>query len=266
LFLKERAVPGVELVTLDSYQRTIEVSGAPGTLTVRPDNAGPRLMVRLEVRNFEGLVQTVERVRCIFDLSADPIQIASHLSADPVLRRLLKLRPGLRVPGAWDGFEAAALAVLGQTLTKPGARKQAARLVEVFGRPISTPIQGLNYLFPSAEILARADLSRAGISDSHAIVLRKLARATVGRRLTFSTLRTLEQIVFQLGDICGIDGSTANYIAMRAFGEPDAFPANELGHRRRLSLEGPLQPRAETTRVADEWRPWRAYAAMHFAQ
>jgi AraC family transcriptional regulator of adaptative response / DNA-3-methyladenine glycosylase II len=264
LFLRNRAVPGVELVTLDSYQRLIEVSGASGILTVRPDKTGPRLVVRLELPNYERLVQTVERIRCIFDLSADPIQIASHLSADPDLRQLLKLRPGLRVPGVWDGFEVAVLAVLGQKLTEPGSMKQIARLVEVFGRPINTSIQGLNYLFPRPEILARADLSKAGISDRLAIVLRKLARATVGRRLRFSTLQTLEQIVSQLGETCGIDPSTANYIAMRAFGEPDAFPARELVHR--LSLEERPRPSTEVMRGADEWRPWRAYAAMHLAQ
>jgi AraC family transcriptional regulator of adaptative response / DNA-3-methyladenine glycosylase II len=264
LFLRKRAVPGVELVSLDSYQRTIEVSGASGILTVRPDNTGSRLAVRLDVPKFEGLAQMVERIRCIFDLDADPIQIARHLSADPKLRQLVKLRPGLRVPGVWDGFEAAVLAVLGQKLTDSGARKQVAKFVEIFGRPINTPIEGLNYLFPQPEMLAHVDLAKAGISNTQAVVLRKLARATAGRRLTFSTLRTLEQIVAELGELCGIDDSTANYIAMRAFGEPDAFPARELG--RRLSLVGPSLPSAEAMRIAEEWRPWRAYAAMHFAQ
>jgi AraC family transcriptional regulator of adaptative response / DNA-3-methyladenine glycosylase II len=206
----------------------------------------------------------VERIRCTFDLDANPIQIESCLSAHPELRKLLKLRPGLRVPGAWDSFEAAVLAVLGQKLTKPAAGKQVARLVEVFGGPIDSPIEGLNYLFPRPEVLACADVSKAGISDAHAIVLRKLARATLGRRLTFSTSQTSEQIVSQLGNICGIDNSTATYIAMRAFGEPDALPAEELG--RRLSLEGPLLSSEEVARVTDRWRPWRAHAAMHLAQ
>jgi AraC family transcriptional regulator of adaptative response / DNA-3-methyladenine glycosylase II len=263
-FLKERAVPGVELITLDSYQRTIEVAGASGTVTVRPDKARPQLLVRLEVPNYERLAQMVERIRCTFDLDANPIQIESCLSAHPELRKLLKLRPGLRVPGAWDSFEAAVLAVLGQKLTKPAAGKQVARLVEVFGGPIDSPIEGLNYLFPRPEVLACADVSKAGISDAHAIVLRKLARATLGRRLTFSTSQTSEQIVSQLGNICGIDNSTATYIAMRAFGEPDALPAEELG--RRLSLEGPLLSSEEVARVTDRWRPWRAHAAMHLAQ
>ena len=164
------------------------------------------------------------------------------------------------------GFEAAVLAVVGQTLTAPGARKTVARLVRAFGRPINTPVQGLDFLFPGPEILARADLSRAGIGDSQAIVLRRLSRATVEGRLTSSTLRTLEQIVSQLGEVCGIDDSTANYIAMRAFGEPDAFPARGLGRSRKLSSEGAPLPRAGPMRAADEWRPWRAYAAMHFAR
>jgi AraC family transcriptional regulator, regulatory protein of adaptative response / DNA-3-methyladenine glycosylase II len=179
---------------------------------------------------------------------------------------LLDAHPGLRVPGAWDGFEAAVLAVLGQKLTKPGCRKSVVRLVHLFGKPVNTQIRGLKFLFPSPEVLARADFSKAGIGDSIATVLRKLARATMGKHLTFSTLRTLDQTVSQLGDICGIDESTANYIAMRAFGEPDAFPARELGLRRRFAKGKTLLSSAETEHLADEWRPWRAYAAMYFSQ
>jgi hypothetical protein len=126
LFPRERAAPGVEFATLDSYQRTIELDGAFGTLTVRPDEAGTQLQVRLEIPNYERLAQMVERIRRIFDLDANPIQIPSYLSADPDLRHLVKRRLGLRVPCVWDGFEAAVHAVLGQNLTKKGAGKQVA--------------------------------------------------------------------------------------------------------------------------------------------
>jgi AraC family transcriptional regulator of adaptative response / DNA-3-methyladenine glycosylase II len=264
-FLKRRAIPGVEFVTENSYQRTIEMEGVPGFLTVNPDTTGPRLVVRLETNGAKGLEHAVERIRRIFDLGADPVQIASHLSRDPRLRHLLKQRPGLRVPGVWDGFEAAVLAVLGQKLTSAGSKRSATRLVQMFGTPVDTPIRELKYLFPGPEVLARADFSKAGISNVRANILRNLARSTVRRQLTFSTLRTLEQTVSQVGTACGIDESTANYIAMRAFGEPDAFPSREPALRRSLGQNKIASP-AQAIATADQWRPWRAYAAMHFAR
>jgi len=265
-FLKPRAIPGVELVTEDSYQRTIEVGGVPGVLTVGPDGARSRLVVHLQAGSYEGLAQTVERVRRIFDLSADPIQIASHLSSDPRLRGLIKLRPGLRVPGVWDGFEAAVLAVLGQQLTTSGPRRLVGRFVQMFGTPVDSPIRGLNFLFPRPEVLAHADLSKAGVSDGCAETIRKLTSSSMRRHLSFATSRTLEQAVSQLREICGVHESTANYIAMRAFGEPDAFPFEESGLKRSLAEAGPIVSAAQAIAMAERWRPWRAYAAMHVAQ
>jgi len=265
-FLRRRAIPGVEFVTENSYQRTIEMDGVPGFLTVKPDKTGPRLVVSLETKGAKGLEHAVERIRRIFDLGADPVQIASHLSRDSRLRHLLKQRPGLRVPGVWDGFEAAVLAVLGQKLTSAGSKRSVTRLVKMFGTPVDSPIRGLKYLFPSPEVLARADLSKAGISNVRANILRDLASSTIRRHLTFSTLRTLEQTVCQVGAACGIDESTANYIAMRAFGEPDAFPSGEPALRRSLAGPKTIMSPAQVIELADQWRPWRAYAAMHFAQ
>jgi AraC family transcriptional regulator of adaptative response / DNA-3-methyladenine glycosylase II len=265
-FLRQRAIPGVEFVTENSYQRTIEVAGTPGFLTVKPDPTGPRLVVALETNGFKGLEHTVERIRRIFDLGADPIQIASHLSRHPKLRQLLKQRPGLRVPGVWDGFEVAVLSVLGQELTSPGSKRSVARLVQMFGTPIDTPIRALKYLFPRPEVLARADLSKAGISNVRANILRNLAGSTIRRHLAFSTLRTLDQTVSQVGGACGIDESTANYIAMRAFGEPDAYPSREVGLRRSLAGLKPIVSPSQAIHLAEKWRPWRAYAAMHLAQ
>ena len=138
------------------------------------------------------------------------------------------------MPGVWDGFEAAVLAVLGQKLTSAGSKRSVPRLVQMFGIPVDSPIRGLKYLFPRPEVLARADLSKAGISNVRADTLRKLASSTMRKHLTFSTLRTLEQTVSQVGAACGIDESIANYIAMRAFGEPDAFPSGEPALRHSL--------------------------------
>lgn len=261
-FLRRRAIPGVEFVTDYSYQRTIEMGGVPGFLTVKPDTTGPRLVVSLETKGAKGLEQAVERIRRIFDLGADPVQIASHLSRDPRLRHILKKRPGIRVPGVWDGFEAAVLAVLGQKLSSAGSKQSVTRLVQMFGISVDSPNHGLKYLFPRPEVLARADLSKAGIGNVRAKILRDLASSTVRRQLKFSTLRTLEQTVCQVGTACGIDESTANYIAMRAFGEPDAFPSREPALRRSLAGRETTVSPAQAIDLADQWRPWRAYAAM----
>jgi AraC family transcriptional regulator of adaptative response / DNA-3-methyladenine glycosylase II len=232
-FLSHRAIPGVEVVTETSYQRTIEIGGVPGLFSATRDEAQSRLVVHLEIGNYKGLAQTVERIRRIFDLGADLTQIGSHLSTDPNLRPLLEMRPGLRVPGVWDGFEAVVLAVLGETLTTRGPNKVVTRLVQMFGKRLDTPVPGLTYLFPSPEVLAAADLSRVGITEACANTLRKLAR--------FATTGTLDQVVGQVSDF------TANYIAMRALADPDAFPSVD----------------SQTGTLAERWRPWRAYAAMY---
>jgi AraC family transcriptional regulator of adaptative response / DNA-3-methyladenine glycosylase II len=136
----------------------------------------------------------------------------------------------------------------------------------MFGTPVDTPIRGLKFLFPRPEVLAHADLSKVDISDGCAKTIRKLTSSGTRRHLSFATSRTLEQAVAQLKETCGIDESTANYIAMRAFGEPDAFPSEESKLRRGLREAGPIVSTTQAITMAERWRPWRAYAAMHITQ
>jgi AraC family transcriptional regulator of adaptative response / DNA-3-methyladenine glycosylase II len=248
-FLEQRAIPRIELVSGNVYQRTIEIDGARGFFSAQPDETESRLRVHLELSSYEAMPQAVERIRRIFDLGADPARIARHLSRDPKLRASVQLHPGLRVPGVWDGFEAAVLAILGQTLGAPGPKKMMARFVRIFGSPIKTPVHGLDLLFPTPEALAASDLSKVGIAQGCALRLRKLTRPTVWKHLKFAIDTTLDETVSQLNTVTGIDESSAHYIVMRAFGEPDAFP-----------LEGVASWETE------RWRPWRAYAAMHIEQ
>jgi AraC family transcriptional regulator of adaptative response / DNA-3-methyladenine glycosylase II len=264
-FLKQRAIPGVELVTRNSYQRTIEIGGVPGFITVKPDAEESRLLVTLEIASYEGLAQTVERIRRIFDLAADPIQIASHLSGDPQLAHLLRQRPGLRVPGVWDGFETAVLALMGETLSTRAPRPAVARLMRNFGTPVETTIPGLTHLFPQPAALASANLSLAGLSEVRAHNVHRLARAVMSKQLSFATSKTLDQAVAEVASICNIDTSNANYIALRAFGEPDAFPTKDARLRRTLSSTNSIVTSTAATDLAEKWRPWRAYAAMHIA-
>lgn len=149
-FLRAKSIPGVEQVDKNSYRRTIEIDGMVGTIVVWQDAHNPQLVVQIDLPRYDHLIELVERVRRIFDLGADPVQIASHLEPDPQLRPLLDSSPGLRVPGAWDGFELSVAAILGQQLDTRGFRRNSSmkRLVEVFGQPIKTSIPGLTHLFP----------------------------------------------------------------------------------------------------------------------
>ena len=265
-FLEQRAIPGVELVKEDSYQRTIEIGGVPGRLEVRPDDTGSCLVVNIEMANLELLGQTVERIRCMFDLRADPKQIARHLSRDAKLRALLRLRPGLRVPGSWDGFEAAILAILGDGLTMARGKGPVARLVRMFGTHLESPIRGLDYLFPRPDVLAVADLSKTGISNVCAGAIWKLSSAVVHGHLDFANSRTIEETFIQMKSVCGMNESLAHYIAMRAFGYPDAFPSQEPRLKRSLSKGKEPFSSAHAVAMAEQWRPWRAYAAMYLTR
>jgi 3-methyladenine DNA glycosylase/8-oxoguanine DNA glycosylase len=168
------------------------------------------------------------------------------------------------VPGAWDPFELAVRAVLGQQVTVAGATTLSGRLVEAFGTPAQTGVAGLTHVFPSADILAEADIASIGVPRARAEALRALSTAVRDGALSFSTSQGLDDAVARLAAVPGVGPWTAHYVAMRAFGEPDAFPASDLGLRRALGNgRGPL-PEADVRAAAEAWRPWRAYAAMHF--
>jgi AraC family transcriptional regulator of adaptative response / DNA-3-methyladenine glycosylase II len=264
-FLKPRAIPGVELVEDGFYRRTIRVGGSTGTIEVRPGKTEPALAVRIELPGCQFLMKVVERVRRIFDLGADPLRIVEDLSRDPRLKPLLDRRPGLRVPGVWDGFELAVLAVLGEQLTVNASTALAGRFVETFGQTLQTSAPGLTHLFPRPKDLAAADLSKAGIRGARAEAIHALAHAVCSGELTFTASTSLEEAISRICSIPGIGESTAHYIAMRALGEPDAFPFADPGLRCGLGKGGNPVSLPEVLRIAEGWRPWRAYAAMHVA-
>ena len=262
-FLAPRATPGVEAVAGGAYRRTIALGDAAGTIAVRPAAGELQLVMRVRRARPERLRQVVERARRLFDLDADPVRIADHLARSPELAPLVARRPGLRVPGTWDAFELAVRAVLGQQVTVRGATTLAGRLVRAFGRPLDRAEDGLTHLFPRPEALADTDLASIGLPRSRAATIRGLARAVARGELVLDASRGLEDAVARLAAVPGIGAWTAHYIAMRALGEPDAFPAADLGLRRALGNgAGPLAP-ARVAERAEAWRPWRAYAAMH---
>ena len=262
-FLALRAIPGIERVDRGSYTRTIAIGGEQGWLRVEPASKN-RLRVTVRFPKATALSSIIARVRRVFDLAADPVAIVAHLSQDPALAPLVAARPGLRVPGAWDGFELAVRAILGQQITVTAATALAGKLVRAHGQPLAEPAFGLTHTFPSPEVVAEADIAALGMPKSRALALTSLAAAVAADPKMFAPSRSLETAISQLRGLTGVGEWTAQYIAMRELREPDAFPAADIGLMRALADETGLRPSpAELNARAERWRPWRAYAALH---
>jgi AraC family transcriptional regulator of adaptative response / DNA-3-methyladenine glycosylase II len=256
-FLSARATPGVELVDGSRYRRTITIDGAHGTIDVSRLERGAVLGVDVRFPDPRALLSIVERVRRVFDLGADPAVIGEHLRTDPLLRGPLLRHPGIRTPGAWDGFELAVRAILGQQISVRAATTIAGRIASTWGSPFAGGA-GLERLFPTPPELAGAELERAGVMPARAETIRSLARAVLNGAVPLDVRTDGRAAVAALSALPGIGAWTAEYIAMRALGEPDAFPSGDLVLRR---MAGNLSARA-LDRRSEAWRPWRAYAVM----
>ncbi len=262
-FLQRRAIPGIERVVDGSYSRTIDLNGVQGIVSIRPDEASA-LRARIRVAKLSALPQIIARLRRVFDLAADPLAIGAHLASDPALTALVNRRPGLRVPGGWDGFELAIRAVLGQQITVGAAVRLAGRLVAAYGKPMVLPDRDLTHVFPRPQVLANADLTGLGMPRSRAATLCALAAAVAADPDLLRASRGLEQTVQRLRSIRGVGEWTAQYIALRQMREPDAFPVGDVGLRRALADERGRRPSSgDLLARAERWRPWRAYAAQH---
>jgi AraC family transcriptional regulator of adaptative response / DNA-3-methyladenine glycosylase II len=232
-FLHARATPGVESVERSHYRRTITIDGADGVIDVTPLPSGNALCLEVRFPDSGALLSIVERVRRMFDLGADPAVIAEHLGADPLLAGPIKRHPGIRTPGAWDGFELAVRAILGQQVSVKGATTLAGRVASMFGAPVTgargaaeaaSGGGGLMRLFPTPARLADAAIERAGVMTARAEAIRALARRVIDGSITFGPCIDGRAAIAALRALPGIGDWTAEYIAMRALGEPDAFP------------------------------------------
>ena len=265
-FLKARAIPGVEVVSSDRYARTIEINGVHGLVAVEP-SSDHALRISVRFSQLATLPTIITRLRRVFDLSADPQAINAQLAEDRLLAPLVAARPGLRVPGAWDGFELAVRAVLGQHITVAAAVRLAEKLVAHHGLPLSgtgLEMEGLTHVFPRPEHLASADLTALGMPRTRAATLASLAAAVVANPQILETARSLTECVTRLCALPGIGEWTAQYIAMREFREPDAFPARDIGLLQAFTdALGKRSTSRELLARAERWRPWRAYAAQH---
>ncbi len=260
-FLARRAIPGVEAVEAGSYYRTISLNGDSGSFGVSVEKGSSALQVRIAFPESRWLFLIIERLRRMFDLGADPGEIAIALAADPLLAKKIDAVPGLRVPGCWDGFEFAVRAILGQEVSVTEASTLAGRLVRAFGTQINASAL-LTHLFPTVQVLAEADIARIGLPKKRAETIRALAHTVNEGRIVFASVANVEEFRARLLEIPGIGEWTAQYIAMRALGDPDAFPASDLGLLRSSSM----QSEYELARRAEAWRPWRSYAAMYLWQ
>jgi AraC family transcriptional regulator of adaptative response / DNA-3-methyladenine glycosylase II len=266
-FLRSRTIAGIEIVDGDRYLRTVEIDEATGGIEVThlPDRQS--LSVSIRFSDVRLLPAIVARVRRLFDLGADIGTIGDHLSGDPVLAPLIAQRPGLRAPGAWDGFEIAVRAVLGQQISIAAARRLGSELTALHGRalPKSSLIHpGLSHAFPTAKRLASAASIGLGMPAARLTALKAVAQAAVADPNLFRPSGSIEETVTRLRTIRGIGEWTAQYIALRAIREMDAFPATDIGLLRSVAaMDGEKSTPAGLLSRAESWRPWRAYAAQH---
>ena len=251
-------------MTVDAYARTVRLGRATGWIRVTQSSKAHTLVVEFTHSLTPVLPALLRRVRALFDLDARPDLIAAHLGRDPHLAAAVKAHPGLRVPGAFSGFELGARAILGQQVTVKAATTLAGRFARAFGEPIATTIPELDRLTPAPACLAAAkvaDIARHGIVAARCRSIMALAGAQVAGTLSLDggVHRDPEDSIRRLAGLPGIGPWTAQYMAMRAMRWPDAFPKEDIAVRNRL---GGLTSRAAEER-SEPWRPWRSYAVMH---
>lgn len=260
-FLGLRAVPGVEQVQGASYRRSLRLPHGPGVVELTP--ADGYVSARYRLADLGDLASAMQRSRTLLDLDSDPGSVADVLGAQPPLGALVRRAPGRRVAGAVDGHELAVRAVLGQQVSLRGARTLAGRLVAGYGEPLERPLGAVTHLFPSAEALAAVDPAKLAMPAGRRRALLALAAALAREELVIDVGADRSDARRRLLALPGIGGWTAEYIAMRALRDPDAFPSSDLGVRRALEglgLDG--SPRAAQA-LGERWRPYRAYAVQH---
>jgi AraC family transcriptional regulator of adaptative response / DNA-3-methyladenine glycosylase II len=263
-FLAARALKGIEHVTDSSYARTVQLGDARGWIRVTQSKKKHALLIEFTHSLTPVLPALLRRVRALFDLNARPDLIAKHLRRDARLRSAVRANPGMRVPGAFNGFEMGVRAILGQQVTVKAATSIASRFVEAFGEPIVTPIPELTRLTPDQARVGAAnvdDIARHGIVGARCKSIIALARAesSGGLSLDGGAHPNPDDSIRRLAELPGIGPWTAHYIAMRALRWPDAFPKEDIAVRN--SLGGVTAKEAEA--LSQSWRPWRSYAVMH---
>ena len=265
-YLAGRAMPGLEAVHDQAYLRSVDINGKSGWIKVThlPDRGQLALQVSPNLSSV--LMPLLARVRAQFDLEANPSVIQAHLASDDLLAQQMARTPGLRVPGAFDIFELAIRAVLGQQVSVAGATTVSGRLVHAFGKSVDTPFIGVTHHFPSMAVLAQipvTEIAKIGVPKSRSATIQNVARFALAGGLEQKLGVSADSVVTNLKTVAGIGDWTAQYIALRALRFPDAFPAGDLGLQKAVAI-------APETRITEKqllerakaWSPWRSYAAL----
>lgn len=272
-FLGDRAIPGLEHFDGTTFSRSVVLPSGPATIALRAAGDGRGVVATLRLTALADLTAAVARVRRLADLDADPVAVAEHLRRDDALATLVAAAPGRRVPGAVDGAELAIRAVVGQQVSVAAARTLAARIVARHGPPhphspcaaqvhdARVSSAWVTHCFPAAEVLAVADLDGLGLTRGRIRTIHAVADAIATGKVELDPGADRLELRARLVDLAGVGPWTAEYVALRALGDPDAFPATDLGLRAGARAVG-LAPGELATR-AEAWRPWRAYAALH---
>ncbi|HEY2145960.1 MAG TPA: AlkA N-terminal domain-containing protein [Steroidobacteraceae bacterium] len=263
-YLRLRAIPGVEMADDTHYRRTVAVGDAKGWIAVSMHKSGDALNVQISPSLTKVIGAVIARVKHLFDLGAAPDAVSLALGQDALLAATVRRLPGLRVAGAFDGFELAVRTVLGQQVSVKGASTIAGRWAASFGEPIATPFMELNRVSPAADRMAELkvdDIAALGMVGARARCLLGLAQAVARRQIALSFAADVEQQIESLLSLPGIGPWTAHYIAMRALHWPDAFPSGDL-----VLMRAAQSNQRQLLKRSEAWRPWRAYAAQYLWQ
>jgi AraC family transcriptional regulator, regulatory protein of adaptative response / DNA-3-methyladenine glycosylase II len=260
-FLAARVVPGVEEVRDGAYRRSLCLPRGVGVVELRPLDGHVHALFRLE--DLRDLAAAMQRSRALLDLDSDPHAVTEALGSDSLLGPLVRAEPGRRVAGHVDPHELAVRAVLGQQISLAGAATLAGRLVDVYGEPLERPLGAVTHVFPVSETLAMADPARLRMPAKRAAALRALSAALAEGTLVLDAGADRAETRRRLLALPGVGPWTADYVAMRALRDPDAFLATDLGVRHALERLGADGQPASARRLSERWRPYRAYAVQH---
>jgi AraC family transcriptional regulator of adaptative response / DNA-3-methyladenine glycosylase II len=259
-FLAARAIAGVESVEAGRYRRAVRLESDGkehrGWIEIEPSRKKAALRVAVSASLAKAVPPVLSRVKALMDLSCNPVEVARALG------KLAERQPGLRVPGAFDGFEVAVRAIVGQQVSVAAARTVAGRLAAAFGDPVETPFASVNRSFPAAERIARlsyGQIARLGMPGARAKTIIGMARAIADGKLELMPNADVDATLAKLRALPGVGEWTAQYLAMRALAWPDAFPHTDLGVMRALGEKNPRR----VLELGEAWRPWRAYAVIH---
>lgn len=259
-FLAERAIPGVESVDGESYARVVRIDNSLASIRVTNSADTGNLELRVSGAEPGALFRISTTAKRVFDLAADPARIFEAFDADVWLGRLIRAWPGIRIIGVWDPFECAVRAIAGQRTDPATASAVLARIVSTAGSRLRVRTAGPALAFPTARQISRADLSSAGLSPAQTQTIAALAQAVHAGSIDWNA--PTDAIVAALAAVPGVGTWGAQYVALRALGEPDAFPSGDVVMGQTIAAGGTPLPAKALEARADSWRPWRGYAAM----